>query len=77
MTSSLPPLVQATSGALGSALANLLTYPLDLVATRAQTAPTPAHRRALRILKHALRTEGLAGLYAGLAPDTASTLLSK
>lgn len=37
MTSTLPPLVQAFSGAIGSATANALVYPLDLVATRLQT----------------------------------------
>ncbi|KAF5335841.1 hypothetical protein D9757_001079 [Collybiopsis confluens] len=38
MTSALPPLVQAVSGAIGSASANTLTYPLDLVTTRVQLA---------------------------------------
>lgn len=38
MTSTLPPLVQAISGAIGSASANTLTYPLDLVTTRVQLA---------------------------------------
>ena len=37
MTSTLPPLVQAFSGAVGSASANAIVYPLDLVATRLQT----------------------------------------
>lgn len=36
MTSTLPPLVQAVAGAIGSASANTLTYPLDLVTTRVQ-----------------------------------------
>ena len=36
MTSALPPLVQACSGALGSATANAVSYPLDLVATKLQ-----------------------------------------
>ncbi|KAF8829491.1 hypothetical protein HHX47_DHR3000601 [Lentinula edodes] len=36
MTSTLPPLVQAVAGAVGSASANTLTYPLDLVTTRVQ-----------------------------------------
>ena len=31
MTSTLPPVVQAISGSIGSATANSLTYPLDLV----------------------------------------------
>lgn len=37
MTSTLPPLIQAFSGAVGSAAANTLSYPLDLVSTRLQT----------------------------------------
>lgn len=37
MTSTLPPLVQAVSGAVGSAAANAIVYPLDLVSTRLQT----------------------------------------
>ncbi|KAE9404742.1 mitochondrial carrier [Gymnopus androsaceus JB14] len=41
MTSTLPPLVQAISGAIGSASANTLTYPLDLVTTRVQLASPP------------------------------------
>lgn len=36
MASTLPPLVQAVSGAIGSASANALVYPLDLVTTRLQ-----------------------------------------
>ncbi|KAJ3881894.1 mitochondrial carrier domain-containing protein [Lentinula edodes] len=36
MTSTLPPLGQAVAGAIGSASANTLTYPLDLVTTRVQ-----------------------------------------
>ncbi|CDO72618.1 hypothetical protein BN946_scf184985.g37 [Trametes cinnabarina] len=81
MTSSLPPLAQALSGALGSATANSISYPLDLVATRLQTTSSRSNRlRGLRgilyVLRHVLRTEGLAGLYDGLAADTASTLIS-
>ena len=36
MTSTLPPLVQAVSGSVGSAIANAVSYPLDLVCTRLQ-----------------------------------------
>ncbi|KAH9915881.1 mitochondrial carrier domain-containing protein [Fomitopsis serialis] len=79
MTSALPPLVQACSGALASASANAISYPLDLVATRAQTTRYPRLkdlRGALRILRHIVNTQGLSGLYDGLATDTASTVLS-
>ncbi|KAJ3904981.1 hypothetical protein F5879DRAFT_25944 [Lentinula edodes] len=43
MTSTLPPLVQAVAGAVGSASANTLTYPLDLVTTRVQLS-SPADK---------------------------------
>jgi len=38
MSSTLPPLVQACSGALASATANTVSYPFDLVATKVQTS---------------------------------------
>ncbi|ORY36266.1 hypothetical protein BCR35DRAFT_336619 [Leucosporidium creatinivorum] len=38
MASTLPPLAQATSGALASVVSNLLVYPLDTVTTRMQTS---------------------------------------
>ena len=80
MTSALPPLVQACSGALGSAAANAVSYPLDLVATKLQITTSRRLRGiqgAIRILKHIMHTEGLAGLYDGLGADTASTIVSK
>ncbi|KAI0753457.1 mitochondrial carrier domain-containing protein [Daedaleopsis nitida] len=79
MTSALPPLVQACSGALGSAAANAVSYPLDLVATKLQTTTSrrlQGLRGAIRLLRHILQTEGLAGLYDGLGADTASTIIS-
>ncbi|RPD57349.1 mitochondrial carrier [Lentinus tigrinus ALCF2SS1-7] len=79
MTSALPPLVQACSGALGSAAANSVSYPLDLVATKLQTTTSRKLRGmhgTMLLLKHILETEGLAGLYDGLGADTASTILS-
>ncbi|KAI0366697.1 mitochondrial carrier [Pilatotrama ljubarskyi] len=79
MTSSLPPLAQAWSGALGSAAANSITYPLDLVATKLQTTSSNRLRGlggVSRLLRHIIRTEGFSGLYDGLGADTASTLVS-
>nr|VWO94119.1 Calcium dependent mitochondrial carrier protein [Ganoderma boninense] len=79
MTSALPPLAQACSGALGSAAANAISYPLDLVATKLQTTSSRkfrAARGALLLILRILDREGLAGLYDGLPADTASTLLS-
>jgi solute carrier family 25 (peroxisomal adenine nucleotide transporter), member 17 len=48
MTSTLPPLIQAFSGSIGSATANAIIYPLDLVATRLQTTSS---RKLKGILK--------------------------
>ncbi|KZT72453.1 mitochondrial carrier [Daedalea quercina L-15889] len=79
MTSALPPLVQACSGALASSSANAISYPLDLVATRVQTTRNPHFRDlegALRMLRHIINSEGWSGLYDGLSADTASTVLS-
>lgn len=38
MSSNLPPVVQAVSGALASTTANAISYPFDLVATKVQTS---------------------------------------
>ncbi|KAJ8454241.1 hypothetical protein ONZ51_g13143 [Trametes cubensis] len=81
MTSSLPPLAQAVSGALGSAAANSISYPLDLVATKLQTTASRSRKLdglkgVYHLLKHIVRTEGLTGLYDGIGADTASTLIS-
>jgi hypothetical protein len=79
MTSTLPPLVQAFSGAIGSAAANSLVYPLDLVTTRLQTSRSKhtGLSRALHILRSIINKHGLFALYDGLDTDTAATLLSK
>ncbi|KAJ7286963.1 mitochondrial carrier domain-containing protein [Mycena rebaudengoi] len=82
MTSTLPPLVQAFSGAIGSASANTLTYPLDLVTTRLQLdSPQKASKSsglqgAVRILRTIIKKHGLGALYTGLGTDTGATLLS-
>ncbi|KAJ7496655.1 mitochondrial carrier domain-containing protein [Mycena latifolia] len=82
MTSTLPPLVQAFSGAIGSVSANALTYPLDLVTTRLQLdSPQKARRSsglhgAVRILRGIVEKRGVQDLYAGLGTDTGATLLS-
>ncbi|KAI1785290.1 mitochondrial carrier [Ganoderma leucocontextum] len=79
MTSALPPLAQACSGALGSAAANAISYPLSLVATKLQTTSSRKFRGThgfLLLIGRILDREGLAGLYDGLPADTTSTLLS-
>jgi hypothetical protein len=73
----LPALGHATSGAAGTAISKLITYPLDLVITRLQ-----AQRQLKRDGKHAHytgivdaietiyeREGGLGAFYSGLGPD--------
>jgi len=79
MTSTLPPFVQAVSGALGSAAANITSYPLDLVCTRLQMRESKDRqgvKTAFLTSKRIVETHGLVGLYAGLKTDTAATILS-
>lgn len=79
MTSTLPPLIQACSGAIGSAAANSASYPLDLVTTRLQTTNSKRLRgltSAWHLLSQIVHKHGLNALYDGLIPDTGATLLS-
>ncbi|KAK0454420.1 mitochondrial carrier domain-containing protein [Armillaria borealis] len=80
MTSTLPPIVQAVSGAVGSAFANGLTYPLDLATTRLQLhrKRTRSNRLydGIRILVHIIRRYGLTALYDGIMTDTGASLVS-
>ncbi|KAI0077194.1 mitochondrial carrier [Panus rudis PR-1116 ss-1] len=79
MTSTLPPLVQAFSGGIGSATANAFSYPLDLVATRTRITTQRRYRGfkgILLALQHILRTEGWSGLFDGLGTDTIAQFLS-
>ncbi|KAL0955607.1 hypothetical protein HGRIS_001840 [Hohenbuehelia grisea] len=81
MTSTLPPIVQAVSGAIGSASSNALVYPLDLITTRLQLEchrkkrPSGV-RRAFEVLCSIVHRDGSAALYDGLGADTGATLLS-
>ncbi|THH15058.1 hypothetical protein EW146_g5369 [Bondarzewia mesenterica] len=79
MTSTLPPIVQAFSGAIGSAIANAASYPLELVTTRLQTTRSKklqGVRGAFAILIYTVKKYGISALYDGLNSDTASTILS-
>ncbi|EIW79732.1 mitochondrial carrier [Coniophora puteana RWD-64-598 SS2] len=69
MTSTLPPFVQASSGALGAASANTLSYPLDVITTRVQTGQ-------YKSLQQVLAKHGFASLYDGIGSDSWATLLS-
>ncbi|BGP36758.1 hypothetical protein JCM10450v2_000650 [Rhodotorula kratochvilovae] len=84
MTSTLPPLAQATSGSLGAVVSNALVFPLDTLTTRIQASNNSARRPSqagynslLAAVRTIYRTEGLAAFYSGLGPDSLSTLLSQ
>ncbi|OZJ04211.1 hypothetical protein BZG36_02957 [Bifiguratus adelaidae] len=79
----LPPLGHALSGAVGSALANVIVYPLDLTTTRLQVSKEKhadsgdKSPTLLSTLQHIYHNEGgLRALYAGLPSDTLATVLS-
>ncbi|WVQ74010.1 hypothetical protein IAR50_003591 [Cryptococcus sp. DSM 104548] len=80
MQTKLPPLLQASSGAVGSAVGNAIVYPLDVATTRMQNdAKRPAAKRLSLILTlHRLlsRRNALSRVYNGLQADTLSTFLS-
>ncbi|KAF8190829.1 mitochondrial carrier domain-containing protein [Pholiota molesta] len=82
MTSTLPPLVQAFSGAIGSASANALSYPFNLVTTKLQLdSPRRSKVRGgivggVNLLASILKKHGVHALYDGLLADTYATLLS-
>lgn len=75
MASTLPPLAQATSGALASVVSNLLVYPLDTVTTRMQTSK--GHPSLLASLKKIARQDGWLSVYRGLGSDSLSTAISQ
>nr|XP_019003165.1 uncharacterized protein I203_04202 [Kwoniella mangroviensis CBS 8507]OCF66626.1 hypothetical protein I203_04202 [Kwoniella mangroviensis CBS 8507] len=80
MNSTLPPFLQATSGALGSAVGNAIVYPLDLATTRMQNNARRPHHERLNLrdtLSHLLsHNDYLSEIYSGIGADTLSTLLS-
>ncbi|KAK4689990.1 hypothetical protein P7C73_g93, partial [Tremellales sp. Uapishka_1] len=77
MASTLPPVLQASSGAIGSAVGNALVFPLDLVTTRMQhTKRKGKHLSLLKTLLLLHHKRGISKLYSGLPADTLSTLLS-
>ncbi|KAK4057570.1 hypothetical protein OIO90_001215 [Microbotryomycetes sp. JL221] len=90
MSSTLPPLVQATAGGFASTMSNALVYPLDTVTTRMQTATrskinkstgkrgpaTHGYDTVLKAIRTILRTEGWQSFYLGLGSDSLSTAIS-
>lgn len=81
MTSTLPPRIQASSGAAGAVVANAITYPLDLITTRVQlsrrTSSYPGDvSTTKRIIDKALKKDGITGFFSGLESDSLSTMMS-
>ncbi|KAJ2559878.1 hypothetical protein EV175_000112 [Coemansia sp. RSA 1933] len=85
----LPPLGHAISGAGSSALALLLIYPLDTIKTRLQVQTRPVSdddkdngdnskmlRNPIDAVRKIVSSEGIEGLYAGLATNLASQLVN-
>ncbi|KAJ3299347.1 ADP/ATP carrier protein [Borealophlyctis nickersoniae] len=80
----LSPLADATSGALGAVMANMAVFPLDVIKTRLQVQskqlaalhPTQQYDSALDAFIKILQTEGVAGLYSGLAAGLFGTVAS-
>eukprot|EP00054_Salpingoeca_dolichothecata_P008385 m.47766 g.47766 ORF g.47766 m.47766 type:complete len:336 (-) comp17695_c1_seq1:793-1800(-) len=66
-TTTLPnPVVSLTSGIGAGALASLLSQPQDVIKTRVQVSTT--HQTMVSAFFDILKTQGVRGLYAGLAP---------
>ncbi|KAJ2715055.1 hypothetical protein H4R19_001415 [Coemansia spiralis] len=77
----LPPLGHAISGAGSSALALLLIYPLDTIKTRLQVQTrsrddSEALKDPLDAVRKIVVSEGVGGLYAGLATNLANQLVN-
>lgn len=58
MTSTFPPLAQAIAGSLGAATANIGAYPLDLITTKIQIAPSYKKKKIQGELLHSVFNEG-------------------
>ncbi|KAI7867105.1 mitochondrial carrier domain-containing protein [Spinellus fusiger] len=77
----LPSLGHAISGAVGSAIANLCVYPLDIATTRlqleSQQKDTPSKTELIDTIVTLYQREGgFQGLYAGLGANTLASVLS-
>ncbi|KAJ3047973.1 ADP/ATP carrier protein [Rhizophlyctis rosea] len=78
----LPPLADATSGALGAVVANTLVFPLDVIKTRLQVqsktlstlSPHQSYTSSSDAFLKIVRTEGIAGLYSGLGAGLLGTV---
>jgi len=73
----LPPLEGAVTGAASTAVAQLLTTPLDVVRNRCMmTSDTEEDKSYIETLVGIFKTEGLPGLFAGASPRVGKAILS-
>lgn len=74
------PLSEATAGALGSALANVIVFPLDVAKTKLQVQnkllSEKQHESAGELIRFIISKDGVKGLYVGLGSGLASTIVS-
>ena len=78
------PIMDATAGALAAALANSLVFPLDVIKTRIQvqtsvisnTDENQQYQSTKDAFIKILKKDGVKGLYAGLGPGLAGTVVS-
>lgn len=60
--------VELVVGGAAGGLAGVLTTPLDVIKTRIQTQTTMQIHSTMQGLRHILKTEGLVGVFGGVAP---------
>ncbi|KAI9488142.1 mitochondrial carrier domain-containing protein [Zychaea mexicana] len=72
----LPPVGHAVSGVVGSTIANLFIYPLDISTTRLQLENKTKKRGIVEVITSIYKEGGFKALYAGLGADTLATVLS-
>ncbi|KAJ3194930.1 ADP/ATP carrier protein [Irineochytrium annulatum] len=84
MPQKLSPFGDALSGAAGAVFANTVVFPLDVVKTRLQVQnkaiahlnPSQQYNNAFDAILKILKTEGFAGLYAGMGAGLLGTVAS-
>ena len=75
----LPPLDGAVAGAVSTAVAQLLTTPLDVVRNRVMAGEEPSTEKSpsyIGSLVNLAQEEGVAGLFAGASPRVGKAILS-
>lgn len=68
-------LSEGLAASIGGGVATLTLYPLD--ALRTKLAATEGKTSAWSVLRDVVRTQGLAGLFSGVTPKVAQSMLGK